>query len=311
MEERLLELLESVLGRGRKKAGDNYAFWSPFINHQKPKLEVNIQLNSEGLNPWHCWVSDEKGKTIRSLFIKLKVSKEVWDEHNSIFKRKYKYAEQSLKYNPNEVVELPKEYKPLWVESNSIVYKHALNYLLRRGLQLSDIIKYNIGYCTEGEYAEKIIIPSYDSNGRLNFFVGRSFYEGGESYKNPKVSKDIIGFEMFVNWDFPIVITEGVFDAIALRMNAIPLLGKSPQQLLRKTIISKKVKDIYVVLDKDAFKNALSFAEQLMNDGINTYFVELGESDPAELGFDIMYDKLKKTQPLDFKTLMMYKLGMN
>ena len=91
MEERLLLLLESVLGKSKKTSGDNYAFWSPFVNHHKPKLEINIKLNSNGDNPWHCWISDEKGKSIRSLFRKLKVSKEIWDEHNSIFSRKYRY----------------------------------------------------------------------------------------------------------------------------------------------------------------------------------------------------------------------------
>ena len=93
MEERLLQLLQSVLGPGKKTSGDNYAFYSPFAEHYKPKLEINIALNSNSDNPWHCWISDSKGKSIRSLFRKLKVSKEVWDEHNSIFSRTYRYSD--------------------------------------------------------------------------------------------------------------------------------------------------------------------------------------------------------------------------
>ena len=42
----------------------------------------------------------------------------------------------------------------------------------------------------------------------------------------PKVSKDIIGFNLFINWNEPIVIVEGAFDAIAVKRNAIPLFGK-------------------------------------------------------------------------------------
>ena len=61
MEERLLNLLESVLGKSKRTSGDNYAFYSPFVEHYKPKLEINIKLNSDGNNPWHCWISDEKG----------------------------------------------------------------------------------------------------------------------------------------------------------------------------------------------------------------------------------------------------------
>ena len=57
---------------------------------------------------------------------------------------------------------------------------------------------------------------------------------------NPDASKDVIGFDMFVNWDLPIVICEGVFDAMAIRMNAIPLFGKSPQSELQKEIIGRQ-----------------------------------------------------------------------
>src|SRR6056300_1679967 len=107
MEDRLLSLLESVLGKAKKTSGDNYAFYSPFVEHYKPKLEINISLNSSGDNPWHCWVSDEKGKSIRSLFRKIKVSKDVWDEHNSIFSRKYRYrSDQATDQVNDQVVQL-------------------------------------------------------------------------------------------------------------------------------------------------------------------------------------------------------------
>jgi len=240
MEERLLLLLESVLGKSKKTSGDNYAFWSPFVNHHKPKLEINIKLNSNGDNPWHCWISDEKGKS--------------------------------------------------------------------RGITPVEIIKYQIGYCEEGVYKNKVIIPSYDENGMLNYFVGRSFYEGGLKHKNPDVSKDVVGFEMMVNWDLPITLCEGVFDAMAIRMNAIPLFGKSPQSVLQRKIIEKGVKKMYIALDSDAFKNALKLAETLMNDGVEVHIVEMGDSDPSELGFDKIYEKINNTEALTLRKLMEYKL---
>jgi len=309
MEDRLLSLLESVLGSSKKTSGDNYAFYSPFVEHYKPKLEINIGLNSNGDNPWHCWVSDEKGKTIRSLFRKLKVSKDVWDEHNSIFSRKYRYSNNEASNEvSNQVVQLPKEYIPLWKSSTSIIRNHALNYLSRRGVTPSEIIKYQIGYCEEGVYKHKVIVPSYDRYGKLNYFVGRSFYDGGFKHKNPDVSKDVIGFDMFVNWDLPIVICEGVFDAMAIRMNAIPLFGKSPQSELQKEIIGRGVSKVYMALDSDAFENSLRFAETLMNEGIEVFVIELEDSDPSELGFESFYKLLKNTEPLTLRKLMEYKL---
>lgn len=307
MEERLLNLLESVLGKSKRTSGDNYAFYSPFVEHYKPKLEINIKLNSDGNNPWHCWISDEKGKSIKSLLRKLKVSKDVWDEHNSIFNRKHRYVNNNEDVK-NEVVELPKEYIPLYKASNSVIRKHALNYLKERGVRPSDIIKYNIGYCDEGIYKHKIIVPSYDENGRLNYFVGRSFYEGNFKHKNPTVSKDIVGFDLFVNWDLPVVICEGVFDAIAIRSNSIPLFGKSPQSKIKTKIIQRGVKKIYLALDSDALKNSLRFAEELMNYGIEVHLIELNESDPSEMGFDKFYKLMRNTKILTLKRLMEYKL---
>ena len=307
MEERLLSLLETVLGKSKKTSGDNYAFWSPFITHHKPKLEINIKLNSNGDNPWHCWVSDEKGKSIRTLFRKLKVSKEIWDEHNSIFSRKYRYRKDTV-VEDNKVVQLPKEYIPLWKPSTSVIRKHALVYLENRGVTPVEIIKYQIGYCEEGPYKHKVIVPSYNEYGILNYFVGRSFYDSNFKHKNPNVSKDVVGFEMFINWDLPIVICEGVFDAMAIRMNSIPLFGKSPQSELQKKILGKGVKKVYLALDSDAFSNSLRFAEALMNNGIDVYIVELNDSDPSELGFEKIYKKIEDTELLSLRKLMEYKL---
>lgn len=307
MEQRLLRLLESVLGVSKKTSGDNYAFYSPFQEHYKPKLEINISLNTDGLNPWHCWISDEKGKTIKSLFIKLKVSKSIWDEHNSIFKKKHRYKSRVSDIRV-ELVELPSEYIPLWKNSKCIIRNHALNYLKKRNVTPHEIIKYNIGYCKTGEYKNKVIIPSYDLDGKLNYFVGRSFYDTTFKHKNPKVSKDVIGFELFVNWDLPIVICEGVFDAIAIRNNAIPLFGKSPQSKIRKRIFERGVTDVYIALDSDAKRNALKFSEELMNNGINVHLVQMNEADPSELGFSKFMDIMSKTEQLSLRKLLEYKL---
>ena len=309
MEERLLSLLESVLGKSKKTSGDNYAFYSPFVDHYKPKLEINIRINSKGDNPWHCWISDEKGKTIKSLFKKLRVSKSTWDEYNSIFNKVNRYSSE---YNTTEVVEqveLPKEFKPLYEKSDSIKRKHALNYLLNRGLRVEDIVKYNIGYCENGEYQDKIIIPSYDERGKLNFFVGRSFYETKFKHKNPRVSKDIVGFDLLVNWDTPLVICEGAFDAIAIRRNAIPLFGKTIQSELEKKIIGNSVKKLYICLDSDAIKNSIGLAEKFVSYGIETHLVELKDKDPSEMGYDEINKLIYNTPPLTLRRLVELKMN--
>ena len=70
----LVTLVNSVLGKSKPTARNNYAYHCPFCHHHKPKLEVNLTENREGKNPWHCWACDVRGTTIYSLFKQLKTS---------------------------------------------------------------------------------------------------------------------------------------------------------------------------------------------------------------------------------------------
>ena len=80
---------------------------------------------------------------------------------------------------------------------------------------------------------------------------------------------------MFVNWNEPIILVEGVFDAIAIRNNAIPLLGKFPSKTLVMRLVEKQVKKIYVALDEDARQDEIKLSKFLMDYEIEK--VETGE----------------------------------
>src|SRR5210317_208600 len=141
---KLLQLLESVLGKSKPTSGDNVAFFSPFTSHYKPKLEININTTAEGENPWHCWISDNKGRTIASLFKQLKQPKERFEQLARIIQSS-RY--RSEKREVTEVVlQLPEEYHPLWIYKKSYEYNAAMHYLKGRGITVFDIIKYRIGY---------------------------------------------------------------------------------------------------------------------------------------------------------------------
>jgi len=309
LEERLLVLLESVIGNSYKKSKNNHAFYSPFVTHSKPKLEIDITLNSKGENKWHCWISDEKGRSIKSLFKKIGVSKSKWDEHNNIFKKKYRY--QTVEDEINTVVNLPDEYIPIWQPGESLMRTHALKYLLKRGVTVPDMIKYSIGYCEEGIYKNKIIVPSYNESGILNYFVGRSFYKEFQSHKNPPSSKDIIGFELFINWDLGITLTEGSFDAIAIRRNVIPLFGKFLQNKLKLKIIEKKPPFVNICLDPDAMESAIKMVDDLHQCGVTSVrLIKLpNEKDPAELGFTAISSLIENAKDITLYDMVKMKIG--
>lgn len=306
---KLLQLLESILGKGKPTSGNNIAFFSPFQSHYKPKLEIDINTTTAGENPWHCWISDKKGRTITSLFKQLNLPKEHFEQLKKIIEQtKYKTTVSEVKH---VTLQLPTEYIPLWKPKKSPDYRNAIHYLSNRGIDVFDILKYRIGYCETGRYSGKIIIPSYDFDGQLNYFVSRAFYKSdSQKHKNPDVSKDIVGFDMTINWSQPIILCEGAFDAIAVKRNAIPLFGKIIQPALQKKIIEKRVKDIYICLDADAIKKALDIAERFMGEGLNVYLIELQDQDASELGFKKINEIINNTDVLTFERLMQIKMGM-
>ena len=160
----LVTLVNSVLGSGKATARNNYAYHCPFCNHHKPKLEVNLTENREGKNPWHCWACDARGTTIYNLFKQLKVDSSKYGELSSLVKTSKSLKQTQVKSSvilPNEFISLSSG------NLSNISAKHALAYLKKRNISKHDILKYNIGYCENGLYANMIVIPTYDKDGNF------------------------------------------------------------------------------------------------------------------------------------------------
>lgn len=306
-EQLVLGLLESVLGKGKPdKNKKDVAFHCPICNHKKPKLIVNISTGQ-----YNCWTCHPptKGKTPVSLFKKLGVEKERMIEMKGYFKGDRTKIEET----ETTRVFLPKEFISMTENDKSLEYRRATVYLKNRGINESDVRKYNIGYCKEGRYRNRVIVPSYDKNGQVNYFIARSFEkEPYQKYDAPSVNKtEIIGLEYHINWTVPVILCEGIFDAIAIKRNVVPLFGKSITKALMLKLVESQVKTVYLALDKDALKEALTYSEQLINLGKEVYLIELDGKDPSDLGFTSMTELLQKAKPLTFGELMLRRMKMN
>ena len=302
----VINILNDTLGIGTSMKNDEQAHHCPFCHHHKKKLQINLKTQQ-----WHCWVCDAKGKRIQRLLKRLNVNTHKLKKIYEIYGDDYVVYSNEAEDEKIEL-RLPSEFKSLLkVPDGKIItaYKQALKYAKDRGITKEDITRYNIGYCDSGMYSNRIIIPSYDMDNRLNYFIARSvFAEEKFKYKNPPVSKNVIMFENQINWNEPITLVEGVFDAIAVKRNSIPILGKFVPKKLNEAIFKNGVKSINILLDEDAQGQALHYTMQFQNQGITTKNIKPTDKDAADMGFSEVNIKLKESKKTGFGDIISQKL---
>jgi DNA primase len=259
--EELVELLEDILGdRGLHYPNrGQISFNCPKCDDGRNKHNLEVNYFSNVFKCWSCGDSDNTHGALGKLI----------DIYGN---RKQKKLFNILKPETVQVKEvkkpklrLPKEYKE-FKEVSPIypVRKQAKKYLDNRGITDYMIEKYQIGFCDSGDHAGRIIIPSYDKKGELNYYISRSWdTKSRYKYKNPQAEKDkIIFWENHIDWGKDIYLVEGVFDGLFLP-NSIPMLGKHMSTVLFENIYNKSKGDIIICLDADAWENAKKLYHEL------------------------------------------------
>ena len=125
--------------------GNEYMIHCPYCNHRKHKLSINLCSGY-----WKCWVCNKSNKNISVLFKKLHVHSDTIFKVSDILSKSNKSNRPFTflsKTSEQPIIELPLEFMPLYTNTNSIDYKHAIRYVKSRGLDKYDILRYNIGYC--------------------------------------------------------------------------------------------------------------------------------------------------------------------
>ena len=286
-----LEILKDVLGRCRV-SGHEHLFLCPYCGHHKRKFSVNVEKNV-----YKCWVCDTRGLDLYQVIRK-------HGSHGNI--QKWRMLTNKVEINAfddifrepeeekEEKIPLPKEFVSL-ANDVPITARNALNYLRKRGVTKEDMVRWKIGYCSEGEYANRIIIPSFGMTGYANFFIARSYSGDWMRYKNPNVNRNIIFNELYVDWSRDIILVEGAFDAIRSHCigTPIPLLGSTlrVESKLFQNLVNRGA-SVYLALDEDASKKASSIAQNLMKYGVQTYAIDTsGYEDVAEMPRDVLENR--------------------
>ena len=235
-----------------------------------PDGKFNLEINT-ARRQFRCWKCDEPrfsgslGRLIRTFGTS--IDYDLYKSYASIY-NDYSFNEDGEK--EYVAVKLPEE-TIFFSQMDATNSEHfeAYNYLINDRMISRDIIlKYRLGFCTSGKYEKRIIIPSYDKNGEVNYFVARNYdveNKKKKPYDNPKSDKDKIIFnEGFVNWDSTVYLVEGTFEMLSFPVNIIPMLGKTISSTLFLKL--KELKPhVVVLLDPDAYKNAIELYYTLHN----------------------------------------------
>lgn len=265
-------LLQDIFGEPYK-ARDELLFYCPFCNHHKKKLSINLNKSF-----FKCWICTSKGAIsyLVKRFGSLENRRE-WELLNQEIDMSSIEAMFSIEEEARQIIELPKEYFCLARKDQPYSARDPLSYLMSRGISSADILYYKIGYCDTGKYRKRIIFPSFDEDGNCNYFSARTYGKDWLKYKNPSASKDIIFNDLLIDWDSPITLVEGVFDAIKIN-NSIPLLGSTLNEntKLFKKIATKQPK-VYLGLDKDALNKSLQMIFSLLQYGVEVYLMDTTE----------------------------------
>ena len=301
------QILSNVLGMYSVQRQE-LLFRCPACEHHKRKLSVNINKNA-----FKCWVCSYSGRNIRRLVRRYGSFTQLqkWDTYSDRIEIE-RFEELFSLEKPREhktILHLPDEFTSLCADKVPATGQYAYHYLRTRGLTDADIVRWKIGYCFSGEYRNRVIIPSFDDDGDVNFFIARSYSGDSYKYKNPRASKNIVFNELFIDWNEDLTIVEGVFDAVVAG-NAAPILGSTLQKHAR--LIQKIVYNdtpVYVALDADAREKENKIIQTLLKYDIELYKIDVdGYEDVGSMPREVFNERKQNASFIDRDNYLLLNL---
>jgi len=272
-----MKLSFSGLGEYKRRRGDyQFMFNCPFHEDTNFHLGVNTK---KGI--YHCFKCNMSGR-LSDIEIPLSSFQ---DRVKEILGEKpgQGRAITSFQASPRIAltckVSLPGESKIVSLQSG-LPYR----YLKLRRVTDKEIIKYKIHYCSEGLFHDRIIIPIYNIDKVLIYFVGRAYLNLNPKYLNAPVPKEEIVYRTELETTDEVVVCEGIFDALRIGKvkPAVALLGKVASRKQINLITSHVRRLIYVMLDSDAKQEAFILYNQLSYYK-KTRLILLDKKDPGSL----------------------------
>jgi len=193
----MVELLDGIFGKSKLHypSKGQISYDCPVCSYDLKGMDKldgkgNLEINY-AQHVFKCWVCGETHNTKGHLGYLIDRYGKRKDKELYKLIRPDEFKRVDKEYDE---LKLPKDFKLATdVNQYHILFREMRNYLKRRGVTDEMIEKHQIGYSLEGDYAYRIIIPSFDEEGELNYYTGRSWNPNSKSkYKNPEAEKQII-----------------------------------------------------------------------------------------------------------------------
>lgn len=191
-------------------------------------------------------------------------------------------------------IQWPEEYNALFVGTK------AYRYVQERGITEQMIDFYQIGFGT-GFLKNRIIFPDTDKDGKLVYWVARTYAEDGKpraKYRNADAPREKqvynLGRLERDNMKDRVVICEGPISAIIAGYNAVATYGKyvTGEQIDR--LARFKAAEYVIAGDGDGLYEATSLATRLYRRGLNVRFARFfGDEDPASVGPAVVQQRIE------------------
>ena len=267
---KIYDILSVVLGESKQggyiSGCMQYQWNCPNCAAEKGGVDGKYNLETSfSLGKFHCWACDSKGNLsyLIGRYGNSQLLKEYQNEIKSINESKL-YDLSSFMDGLNgdvreneETLRLPKTFTK--IDISSLKNKKLKMYLEKRKITQDIIDKFGIGYTQwDGEefsMRSRLVVPSYDENGFLNYWVSRDFtgYDKRIKYKNCDADKKEIVFQdNLINYNADIILVEGALDCIYYP-NSVSMLGNfllKDSELFRK-LYNKANANIIICLDGD------------------------------------------------------------
>lgn len=285
-----VRFIESVFGTGKlARNGKNFDVRCPICaprDASKKKLAILIEDDR-----CHCWACGYKAHTLAPLIRKYsnrdKLSEYV-EKYMVASERNRRCLIIDIAEEPIKLA-LPKDFRLVVTASLRDPDVLAIRrYLSGRGIDERDMWYFKLGYSDEPRWKRRVIVPSFDAQGELNYFVGRSVDKFRKpKYDNPDNNKlPIIFNELNVSWDRELVLCEGAFDLMKCPDNSVPLLGSdlNEESALFNAIVAHSTPVVLALDDDMRVKKTPRIARKLAEYDVPVRIARLPQdADPGQL----------------------------